>query len=501
MIAIEAFNATFVKVRCEDYGVEQELSSFFEFFVPGYKFMPAFRSGVFDGKVRLYNLRTKCIYRGLVDVVVKFAETRQYPITVDPTLDNAVAVTLEQVKAFMQALNLHGRGKPVEIREYQYEAVLNMIQRKRGIVLSATSSGKSLMIYSTIRYHLSQKRRVLLLVPTVNLVNQMYSDFEDYSSTNGWDVAGKCTLIYSGKDRDLSKPVTISTWQTLASIQKNDPKLYKQITANTDVLIADETHQFKSTVTSKVIEGFVNTEYRIGMSGTLDGTNINELTLTGLLGPVYRAVTAKEMMDRGQVTDLQIKILLLKHPERIRKAFKGMEYKEEVKHIVTCEARNRFISNLATACTGNALILFNYVSHGTYLYEKIRQAVKEGRSVYFIHGGVDSDERERVRLVVEQETDAIILATSSLFSTGTNIPSLENLIFAIPTKSNIRVRQSIGRGLRLKEGKTSCKVFDIADDFRTGKNPNVTYRHMEERIAIYTSEQFKYKLVQLDLDY
>lgn len=501
MISIEAFNATFVKVRCEDYGVEQELSSFFEFFVPGYKFMPAFRSGVFDGKVRLYNLRTKCIYRGLVDVVVKFAETRQYPITVDPSLDNAVAVTLEQVKAFMNALNLHGRGKPVEIREYQYEAVLNMIQRKRGIVLSATSSGKSLMIQSTIRYHLSQKRRVLLLVPTVNLVNQMYSDFEDYSSANGWDVAGKCALIYSGKDRDLSKPVTISTWQTLASIQKNDAKLYKQITANTDVLIADETHQFKSAVTSKVIEGFVNTEYRIGMSGTLDGTNINELTLTGLLGPVYRAVTAKEMMDRGQVTDLQIKILLLKHPEYIRKAFKGMDYKEEVKHIVTCEARNRFISNLATACKGNTLILFNYVSHGTYLYEKIQKSVKEGRSVYFIHGGVDSDERERVRLVVEQETDAIILATSSLFSTGTNIPSLENLIFAIPTKSNIRVRQSIGRGLRLKEGKTSCKVFDIADDFRTGKNPNATYRHMEERIAIYTSEQFKYKLVQLDLDY
>ena len=501
MITIEAFNATFVKVRCEDFGVEQELSSFFEFFVPGYKFMPAFRSGVFDGKVRLYNMRTKCIYRGLVDVVVKFAATRQYPITVDPTLNNAVAVTLEQVQGFMQALNLHGRGKPVEIREYQYDAVLNMIQRKRGIVLSATSSGKSLMCFSTIRYHLSQRRRILLLVPTVNLVNQMHGDFKDYSSANGWDVDANCTLLYSGKDRDLTKPVTISTWQTLASIQKNDPKLYRQITANTDVMIADETHQYKSTVTGKVIEGFTNTEFRIGMSGTLDGTNINELTLTGLLGPVYRAVTAKEMMDRGQVTDLQIKIMLLKHPESVRRAFKGMDYKEEVKHIVTCEARNQFISKLAQACTGNTLILFNYVSHGTYLYEKIKSGVKDGRNVYFVHGGVDSDERERIRQVVEGESDAIILATSSLFATGTNIPSLENLIFAIPTKSNIRVRQSIGRGLRLKEGKTACKVFDIADDFRVGKVPNATYRHMEERIAIYTSEQFKYKVLMVDLEY
>jgi superfamily II DNA or RNA helicase len=285
-------------------------------------------------------------------------------------------------------------------------------------------------------------------------------------------------------------------------MMKSDKKKFAELVEFTDVLICDEAHQFKSAVVSKTVEAFVNTEFRMGTTGTLDGVNINELTLTGLLGQPFKVVTAKEMMDAGQVTKLEIKVIVLKHPDMYCKALKGMGYTEEVNQIVSNPARNSFISNLAIACKGNTLILQDFVErHGIILEEMIRQRVKEGRNVYYIHGAVDVDERERIRKIVETESDAIILATSRLFSTGVNIPSLANIIFASPGASTIQVRQSIGRGLRLKEGKFVCKVFDIADDMRWKSWKNAKFRHMESRIAIYIKEQFEYKIIQSNLTY
>jgi superfamily II DNA or RNA helicase len=502
MIEVRPHNESFVKVFCSDHGVEQELCDYFTFMVPGAKFQPAFKKGIWDGRIRLYNLKTKSIYKGLVDVVEKFAISRKYAISIHESLNNNVNISLDQVKEFMLSLDLYGRGKPMDIREYQFDAVHKILSNKRSIALVATGGGKSLILNSVIRYHLTKGRKILLIVPTVNLVDQMIGDFEDYSSHNGWSVEDNVHGIYAGQDRVTDKPVIISTWQSLASMMKNEPNLFKRITDSVDVLLCDETHLMKSAITSKVIEAFGNTEFRTGVSGTLDGTNINELTLTGLIGPIHRIVTTKQMMDNGQSAQLSIKILLLKHPEYIRKAFKGMDYKEEIKYLVTCEKRNKFIANLAVASKGNSLILFNFVAHGQIIHEKIKAILPEGRNVYFIHGKVDADEREYIRKIVETEESSIIIATSSLFSTGTNIPSLENIIFAISTKSNIRIRQSIGRGVRLKEGKSGCKVFDIADDFRIGKGSvNSTYRHMEERVAIYTADQFKYSKVDVDLDY
>ena len=261
-------------------------------------------------------------------------------------------------------------------------------------------------------------------------------------------------------------------------------------------------HQFKSAVVSKTVEAFVNTEWRTGTSGTLDGAQVNETTLSGLLGPVYQVITAKQMMDAGQVTPVQIKVLLLKHPEHMCKALKGMDYKEEINQIVANQARTNFISNLAIGCTGNTLILFNFVSrHGQVIHDTIKAKLPDDRNIYFIHGKVGVDERDEIRKIVETEDNAIIVATSSLFATGTNIPSLENIIFAAPGKSNIRIRQSIGRGIRLKAGKKVARIFDIADDYTYKKSVNVTRNHLDARLAIYISEQFPYTVTKIDLKY
>lgn len=499
MIKIIPYNETYIRVHCTDFGIEQELSEFFTFYAQNYKFQPKFKSGQWDGKIRLLNSRNKCLYKGLLDVVVKFAKDRDYQYEVHEDLITSSKVTLEDVTKFMELLKIPER---IVKRDYQFEAVHHAVTNRRCILESATSSGKSLMIYSTIRYHLMKKRRVLLIVPNINLVKQMYSDFVEYSVDNKWDVENNVHLLFDGQSRVFQTPVVISTWQTILSMTKTDQKSLKELMDNTDVIIGDEAHQFKSTEVSKIMDSFTEVAWRTGTTGTLDGIKLNILTLTGIFGPALGVISARELIDQGYATPVEVRIIVLKHPEEIRKAFKGMKYIEEVKHIISNQARNQFIANLAKACSGNTLILYNFVQkHGNLIHEKLLKTIPPNRKVYYIHGGVEADEREAIRKIVETEEDAVILATSSLMSTGTNMPSIENLILTMPGKSNTRIRQSAGRTLRLKKGKVVSKVFDIADDFRWKSWTNTAMKHLDERIRIYSQEQFPMKVIDADLKY
>jgi superfamily II DNA or RNA helicase len=502
MITLLPHNATHIRVKCDDYGIEQEISEHFTFNVPGAKFSPKFKTGLWDGKIKLYNSRTKLIYLGLMELIHKFAKSRDYDITIAKELNPSIKISYDEVAKFMKGLNLMGRGVPIEIRDYQITAVYKALSNKRLILESATSSGKSLIIYSIIRYVLEHEQQLVLIVPTVNLVNQMCDDFKDYSSKNGWDVDKNVHKLFAGKERIFDKPVTVSTWQTIASMKKSDPKNYLALTANTDVLIADEAHTLKAVVVSAAIEGFEHTEHRIGTTGTMNDIQCNALVLIGLMGPVHKIISAAELIEAGQAVPIEIRVLLLRHPPEFCKMLKGMDYKEEIQQIISNPARNTFITNLAVATRGNTLILYRFVeNHGKLLHDEIKKKVGETRPVYFIHGGVAVEERDRIRKILDTDENAIIVATESLMSTGINIPSIENLIFACPGKSAIRIRQSIGRTLRLKEGKTGAIIFDIADDYRYNTKKNVTLRHMEERLGIYIKEDFRYSIKQLTLKY
>jgi superfamily II DNA or RNA helicase len=192
--------------------------------------------------------------------------------------------------------------------------------------------------------------------------------------------------------------------------------------------------------------------------------------------------------------------VILKYSEEIRKAQKNMTYQDEMDFIVTNEARNKFIRNLAVKSEGNTLVLFQYVEkHGKVLYEAIKKKAHDERKIFFVYGGTETSDREAVRHITEGEKDAIIIASFGTFSTGINIPSIENVIFASPSKSKIRNLQSIGRGLRLKEGKTSCNLYDIADDLHWKSWKNHTLNHAAERYKTYAEEQFEIKLVEVDL--
>jgi superfamily II DNA or RNA helicase len=236
-------------------------------------------------------------------------------------------------------------------------------------------------------------------------------------------------------------------------------------------------------------------KYRFGFTGTLDGSQTHKWVLEGLFGPSYKIIRTDELMQKGHVAKLDINILLLKHPPN-----KFETFEDEVQYIINHEKRNKFIKNLALDLKGNTLVLFSRVEgHGQPLYDLINNNKHNDRYVFFVHGGVDTQEREKVREVTEKENNAIIVASYGTFSTGINIRNLHNVIFASPSKSRIRNLQSIGRVLRKGENKVKATLYDIADDISYKSRKNYTLNHLIERIKIYNEENFNYDIINIPL--
>lgn len=489
ILKIEKLDEVYVRVF-SDASVEQELVDFFTYEYPGARFTPQFRARLWDGKVRLYDAIRKTLYLGLVPYVEQFAVSNGYAIEYVNTVSVVNDIKTTDLEGFVTALEL---PEKIEIRDYQIEAMTTALAKERTLLLSPTASGKSFIIYSIMRWHLNAGRKCIIIVPTTSLVEQLYTDFEDYSTVNEWPVKDHCQKLYSGFTKDITKDVLITTWQ---SVYLQPKSWFSQF----NVIFGDEAHQFKAKSLTTVMEKMDKIRYRVGTTGTLDNKKIHKLVLEGMFGPVHRVTTTKKLMDSGKLAELNIMCVLLKYNEEIRKERKNKTYQEEMDWLVSCEPRNKFIRNLAVNSKGNTLVLFQYVEkHGKVLYELIKDKVHDKRKVFFVYGGTETTDREAIRHITEGESDAIIIASFGTFSTGINIPSLENVIFASPSKSKIRNLQSIGRGLRLKDGKTTCNLFDLADDLHWKSWKNHTLNHAAERYKTYAEEEFKIKLVEVDL--
>ena len=488
LIIIEKKNEVYITVDC-DSGVQREISEFFTFYVPGYKFMPAFRNRMWDGKIRLFSQKTKEIYFGLYPYIKAFAEERGYNIVAGKDIDIDNKVDRDVVTKFSNSL-----GQKFEARDYQIDAIFHSLKRNRTLLVSPTASGKSFIIYSLIRYysHLIKEEsnnRILLIVPTTSLVEQMYTDFESY----GWNVKKNCHRLYSGYSNQTDKKVLISTWQSLYKLPKS---YFEQF----GCVFGDEAHLFKSKSLTEIMTKLIDCKYRIGLTGTLDGAHTHKLVLEGLFGAVNKVTTTKKLMDKNQLSNLVVRCLILKHSEANAKIISKGKYQDEIDYLVGSVTRNNFIRNLALKLKGNTLILFQLVEkHGKNLHKIIQDKAEENRKVFYIYGGVDTEEREKARAIVEKEDNAIIVASYGTFSTGINIKNLHNIIFASPSKSRIRNLQSIGRGLRLGDNKVNATLYDIADDLNYKSKENYTLKHFQERINIYTEEEFDYEIHNINL--
>lgn len=482
-VVIHKKNEVYIKLECESH-ILYELQPYFTFDIEGAKFMSQYRSKYWDGKIRLLSVHTGEIYIGLLDKIVEKLKKHNYTFTFKNNnffglpFEINDEITLEGIKDYITSITSY------QPRYYQIEGIYDALRYNRKLLISPTASGKSLMIYGIVRYYVDKGKKILLIVPTTSLVEQMVGDFHDY----GWDCDSYCYKIYGGNERKNSHPVTISTWQSIYKLEKSFFNCY-------DVVIGDEAHLFKSKSLISIMTKLHNAKYRFGFTGTLDGSQTHKWVLEGLFGPSYKIVKTDELIKQGHLSKLDINCLILKHDPK-----KFNVFEEEIQYLINHEKRNNFIKNLVLSLKGNTLVLFSRVeTHGLPLFNLINKNKDHDRKVFFVHGGIDTTEREKVREITERETNAIIVASYGVFSTGVNIKNLHNVVFASPSKSKIRNLQSIGRVLRKGNNKTKAVLYDIADDCTINNKKNYTLNHFIERIKIYNEENFNYEIITINL--
>jgi len=486
-LIIDKLDEVYLKIEA-DADIRRELGEYFTFEVPGFKFMPQFRNRVWDGKIRLFSYATGKIYTGLYNYILNWCNENNVQV-VDGTKIKDTNIDDKKIDQFIKALNIPN----INVRDYQKEAFVHAVKKNRCLLLSPTASGKSLIIYLIIIFNLlrlkeSKQNKILIVVPTTSLVEQLFKDFKDY----GYNSERNVHKIYQGHDKETNKRVIITTWQSVYNMPK---KWFSDI----GTVIGDEAHLFKAVSLTKIMTKLTKCKYRVGLTGTLDGTKTHKLVLEGLFGNVNKVVSTTELMEKGKLSALKIFCLVLQHGKTERDFIKDKTYQEEMDFLVSNEKRNKYIRNLCLSLQGNSLCLFQYVEkHGEILKQLIEEKA-ENKKIFYVHGGVEAEEREKIRFITEKSDNTIIIASYGTFSTGINIRNLHNIVFASPSKSRIRNLQSIGRGLRLKDNDSSATLYDISDDLTHNEKENYTLAHFRERINIYNEEDFDYEIHNVDL--
>lgn len=474
-VHLKFLNHTFVQVVAER-GILSELADAMTWKAENYRFHPKYKARIWDGNISLVNRTTGVCYLGLSQRIKKFCDQRNYKFTFDDQLYHS-NVSVKEVENFVNELKLPNW---VEIRDYQIDAVVKCIRSGRRTLVSPTGSGKSLMIYFLTRWY---KKKTLIIVPTIGLVTQMKSDFESY----GYKKQIHVSTDGLSKNFNIPEDIVITTWQ---SLDNGKSKVNKKWFDQFEVVIGDECHGAKAKTLIKIISAMENTPYRFGTTGTLDNIELNKATIEGLFGAQYKTTTTRSLIDQGHIADIKIKCITLRYPEEVCKQLRGKTYQEEIDFLTNYAPRNEFIKNLALSLKGNKLVFFKLLDHGKDIYLKL----SDQPDVFYIAGEVDVETREEIRKAMEEKQDAILVASLGTTSTGVSIKNLHHMIAASPSKSKIKVLQSIGRMLRQHESKEYAVLYDIVDDLSIKGHRNYTLKHFEERLKIYDSEKFNHKV-------
>jgi superfamily II DNA or RNA helicase len=462
-------------VDCDD-DIAKELSEYFSFDVPGAQHMPQFRHQHWSGKIRLFKLKSHTLYRGLAARVLEFAAARQY--TVINKLPRP-QVTWD-IDAVLDNLSL-----PFPPYDYQKASVHALLNQQRGIILSPTGSGKSYILY-LLACALDVK--TLIVVPSVGLVEQLLRNFQDY----GYD-AKELHGVRAGITKESPARITVTTWQSVFELA---PEYFEQY----DCVMVDEVHQAKAKSLVGILEKCAHVKYRFGFTGTINDTQCHRLVLEGLFGKITKVTSTHALMKDGTLSPLHIHMLVVDYPEsmRVQNRLENKLFQHEVEYLVESPIRRAFLVELVKRLEGNTLVLFQLIDRQGKALKEALEAACPGRTHYIV-GHVEAEDREAIRQHVKASTGQIILATYGTMSTGTDIPNLDNVVFAHPAKSKIRVLQSIGRGLRTSPGKTHATLYDIADDLQVGAYVNHTFKHAQERMKYYAAEKFKVKMTKVPL--
>lgn len=475
-----------------------EIRDYFSFEVEGARFNPKFKWGAWDGKIRLMD-NNGLLPIGLVPMLERYAKENDYSIHIDSMFTPETLISKTDFDAWIKNLKIYSGQNEIKPYWYQEDSVFAAINGQMRTLNLPTSAGKSLIQSLIARwYYENMEGKILMIVPTTQLVDQMIDDFEDYRLFPRAAMLG----IRGGTKRDSDAVVYVSTWQTAC---KQSPEWFKQF----GCLMVDECHLATGASISKIVKNMTHCRFKFGLSGSLKDGKANVLQYIGMFGDVFRPVSTKDLMEEGQVSNLKINSIFLRYPDEETIVMKGTEYSKEITYVTEHRKRNAWICKLAlklVAKEQNTLLLFKHKKHGKLLYEALKT---KHSKVYFIDGDTKTEVRNEIKQIAESETGVLIVASYGVLSTGVSIKNLHHVIFSHPIKSKIIVLQSIGRVLRLHGSKTIATLWDIIDDLAVKtktKTAKKKYSHMNygmkhglERIQRYNSEKFDYNIAEINL--
>lgn len=497
-INVKFHDFSHVFIECDE-STFHELRDYFSFEADGYKFNPKYRYGHWDGRIRLLNY-DRLLPFGLVGQIRKFANNMGYSVYFEPKIFETEEITRKDFDDWLGNLNIYSGSKKIEPHWYQKDAVFEGLVNRRRILNLPTSAGKSLIQCLLARYYVENyEGKILIIVPTTALVDQMINDFCDYR------LFGKqhCLGIRSGTKRDSDAMIYVATWQTAV---KQPKEWFHQF----GMMMNDECHLATGKSISTIVAGLNNCMFKFGLSGSLKDGKANVMQYVGMFGEIFRPVSTSQLMEDGQVTDLKINSIFLRYPDEFTTKMKGKTYQEEIKVITSAKRRNKWVANLAVKLAKrneNAFLMFKHVAHGKELFEMIKELGHE--KVYYVSGEVSTEVRNALKVMAESGTGIIVVASYGVFSTGISVKNLHHVILAHPVKSKIIVLQTIGRVLRKHDSKSVATVFDIIDDMgvkpksSTSKKKyvhlNYALKHALERIQRYADEKFDYTMRSVNI--
>ncbi len=475
MITIKKINEVNCQIIC-DASIAKEINGKFRYRKPNYFFASSFKKGKWNGYINLFNVMDNTFPIGILPELIKYFTEAKYEYEIKGDFGSEEFSEFEALE-FIKTLNI---PKKYEIRDYQLKYFIKGVRNHRMIALSPTSSGKSLIIYLLYRYF---KKKTLIIVPSTTLVTQISNDFKDY----GYE--GNAHLIMEGESKNTSESLIISTYQSIY----NEKSVWFD---DKEAIIVDEVHTFQAKTLVNMMKKTLKTKIKIGFTGTLQEDELSLMSIKSTFGQIYKFISTKELIDRKFSTPVLFKILKLNHVNSLYKDnLLKIDYHDEISYLINSEERNNFIKNLAISLKGNTFIMFRHKIQGNKIFEKISNETKN--PIFYIDGLNVTEERlDKIKEIENLENS--ICVCSTVFSTGINIKKLNNLIFIHPSKSRIRVLQSLGRGLRISPDKKILTIFDIGDDL-IEKIDNTTLLHLKERLKMYQDEELPYKEYLINL--
>lgn len=463
MVFVRKYGDLRIQIDSIDYDYLKHLKEDFTRYVSGYQFMPKFLSGSWCGKASMFNSMSRSLPYGLLIDFLRFHK-KYYPgdpLNVEPDVKNLF------------------KGEKVEINydlkfvpwNFQQDCIEAALKHTKGIIRSATGSGKSLMIAYIIKTLFENKKgkKAIIIVPNLSLIEQFKDDLIDYGIDGG--LIGKV----SSKNKEWNKSIVVSTWQTLG---KNHDRL-----DDFDIVIVDEVHGAKAHVLKDTLSKITKANYRLGFTGTLHDGALDLWNVKSYLGPILRDYTSGELAEQGYIAKCTVNVIDINYQQD----FDG-SYDDVKDAIFQCDYRLRVIFELIKKLEkdGNILILVGKVKkEGEFLENYIREKDKKGREIVFLSGKDDAKVRNHWRKECDKRKGIILIATYGILQVGINIPSLKYIIMAAPFKSKIRVLQSIGRALRKHIEKIDgAQIYDITDETKYFAD------HGIKRLRHYHAENF-----------